>query len=247
VSRRLAVLALTLGLALAGPASAEIYRWVDGEGVPHFSDRAEEVPPAFRDQLGALGEPGEDAEETSPAGLGALRRALSGEADAEPPAAAGDEAIGPFEARRLLERMRGPMAAVALVTSLVVMGFVLAFLTLALLVACRLLGQESPGFRRAYGIVVVQFVAGVLAAPGVVMVAGEPQQASLAALLRLQALHLGVSLALNTLVLRAMLCDSVGRALALAVVMNLVLVALGVLAGVLVVTCAGGAALVGAG
>ena len=42
----------------AGPAVAEVYRWVDEKGELHFSGDLSQVPPAYRDRVG---KPGEDA------------------------------------------------------------------------------------------------------------------------------------------------------------------------------------------
>ena len=48
-------------------------------------------------------------------------------------------------------------------------------------------------------------------------------------------------------VLRGMLCDSIGKSLGLAIVVNLVLLGLGILFGLGIFMCAGGAAVLGAG
>ena len=46
------VLALVLGSLAAAPfAHAEIYRWTDSQGEKHFTDRMENVPPEYRDQV----------------------------------------------------------------------------------------------------------------------------------------------------------------------------------------------------
>ena len=42
---------MTLGLATAGPAAAEIYRWTDGAGDVHFSDSIHSVPERYRRQI----------------------------------------------------------------------------------------------------------------------------------------------------------------------------------------------------
>jgi len=43
-----AVLALVIG----GSAAAEIYRWTDEKGQPHFTSSLEQVPPRYRYQIG---------------------------------------------------------------------------------------------------------------------------------------------------------------------------------------------------
>ena len=48
---RLAALIVATLLASAAPASAQLYWWTDGDGVPHYTNSLESVPPAYR--LGA--------------------------------------------------------------------------------------------------------------------------------------------------------------------------------------------------
>lgn len=43
-----------LALLIAGSAPAEIYRWTDEKGQPHFTSSPEKVPPRYRYQLGRL-------------------------------------------------------------------------------------------------------------------------------------------------------------------------------------------------
>jgi hypothetical protein len=250
VSRRwpLLLLAVLLG---AAQADARIYQWIDAAGTRHYTDRAEEVPPAFRDQL-ELDEPVEEG------GAGALlprlELMLGGAGDDAPgeeaedaaPAFESFEGFDAFDAQRLLDRFSGPALAGAVFGFLFVIGFVVAFCAFALLAACRLVGQESPGFKKAYGITLVQIFAGMVAAPGVVVALGQPDLQDVGAVVRWQALQAGVLLLVNAIVLRAMLCDSGGRALGLAVVVNLVLLGFGIVLGLAAVTCAGGAALLSA-
>jgi hypothetical protein len=148
----------------------------------------------------------------------------------------------------MLDRIKGPMMVLVVVLTLVVFGFVFAFMAMALLVGCRLVGQQSPGFKKAYGIAIVQFLAGMVAMAGlgVVTVSGAPQISDLGGVLRLQALNMGVSLLVYSAVLRGMLCDSMGKSITLAIVVNLVVLALAFLLGLGMVMCAGGAALFGA-
>jgi hypothetical protein len=248
-------LAITL-LAGGATASGRIYHWVDKAGVPHYSDRAEEVPPAYRDQIaGYLYELEHGGRVNIIEGLNGPGPS-AGEAEDEetaygPPPSAIPEvgqlpgfATDPTE---MLERLKGPVMALAVVLTLVVCGFVFAFMAMALLLACRLVGQESPGFKKAYGIVIVQFLAGLVAGPGAVTILGEPLVADLGGALRLQALELGIFLMVHAAVLRGMLCDTLGKSIALALVVNLVVLGLGFLLGLGFVMCAGGAALLGAG
>jgi hypothetical protein len=247
--------ALAIALvAGVGTASAKMYHWVDKAGTLHFSDRAENVPHAYRDQIGDYQE---ELERSRPLniieGLNQPIPYPGAEADEgvaySPPSSAIPEIeeLPGFAAdpAQMLERLRGPMMALAVALSLVVCGFLLAFMAMALLMGCRLVGQESPGFKKAYGIVIVQFLAGLVAGPGVVAVFGGSNVSDLGGVLRLQAINMGVFLLVHSAVLRGMLCDSMGKSIGLALVVNLVLLGLAFLLGLGIVMCAGGAALLG--
>jgi hypothetical protein len=247
-------LAVTL-LAGAGTVSAKIYHWVDKAGTPHFSDRVEDVPAAYRGQIEDYGEELEQSRRVNI--IEGLKRPSpdagvdEGVEYGSPPSAIPEigQQLPGFAAdpAEMLDKLKGPMMALAVVLTLVVCGFLFAFMTICLLVGCRLVGQESPGFKKAYGIVIVQFLAGLVAGPGVVAVFGGPNIADLGGLLRLQAINMGVFLLVHSAVLRGMLCDSMGKSIGLAIVMNLVLLGLAILLGLGFAMCAGGAALLGAG
>ncbi len=238
------VLAVGLaGLVFVSPAGAEIYHWTDERGIDHYSDREEDVPEAFREPI--LSEAPE-----APAGpadfLSELSEAFSAQAEEGSSGTdTGPAADAPFEMQRMMERFEGPMLLVAGLAGFAVLGFVLAFVTLALLVACRMVGQESPGFRKAYGVVLVQFLAGLVVGPGVVVVLGQPEATDLGAVAKVQAINFVAMLFVNAAVLRAMLCDGFPRSLGLAIVVNLVLLFFGIVLVVGAITCAGGAALMG--
>ena len=246
-------LALAVAL-LAGTADAKIYHWVDETGTPHFTDRVEEVPPAYRHQVRDFQD---ELERSSPVniieGLNQPGPYPGAPADEEaefgyPPSAIPEMGQLPgfaADPTEMLERLRGPMVALVVVLALVVSGFLFAFMAMALLVGCRLVGQESPGFKKAYGIVIVQFLAGLVAGPGVVVIFGEPSVSDLGGALRLQAISMGIFLLVHSVVLRGMLCNSMGKSIGLAIVVNLVVLGLAFLLGLGFVMCAGGAALMG--
>ncbi|NNL86277.1 MAG: DUF4124 domain-containing protein, partial [Myxococcales bacterium] len=50
---RLRALIAAAVLVAASGGEAVVYRWTDESGTPHFSDRPEDVPARFRDQLRA--------------------------------------------------------------------------------------------------------------------------------------------------------------------------------------------------
>jgi hypothetical protein len=253
-------LALLLTLvAGASDVSARIYHWIDNAGREHFSDRVENVPAAYRDQIGA----GEEEVErrgtvniiqgmSQPAPQALAEAGEAVEPSSPPPAVQEVEEIAQLpglaaDPSEMLERLKGPVIAFAVLLTLVVCGFLFAFLSMVLLLGCRLVGQESPGFKKAYGIVIVQFLAGLVASPAVVVVFGQPSIADLGAVLRLQAINTGILLLLHSAVLRGMLCESIGKSIGLAIVVNLVLLGLAVLLFLGAMMCAGGAALLGAG
>jgi hypothetical protein len=61
----------------AREASAQVYRWIDGEGIIHYSQGIESVPPRFRDSAVIIGyeRPGTPAPavDTSPPGIGRVQ------------------------------------------------------------------------------------------------------------------------------------------------------------------------------
>jgi predicted aspartyl protease len=66
---RAALLVLTVLLVLGRPASlgAQIYRWVDDNGVPHFADSIHSVPDRYRSRATPLGLKNQPAPEPAPA------------------------------------------------------------------------------------------------------------------------------------------------------------------------------------
>jgi hypothetical protein len=255
-TRLLTCLALAITLiAGAGDAWAKIYHWVDKSGTPHFSDRAEEVPAAYRDQIVDF----EDELERS-SRVNIIEGMNQPSPDSGPPNGeafdygappSGMPEVGQLpdfaaDPTEMMQRVQGPMIAIVVVVGLLVLGFCFAFMTMALLLGCRMVGQESPGFKKAYGIVIVQALAGMVAEPGVVAVLGRPDIADMGGIIRLQAINLAVFLLIHSAVLRGMLCESMGKSIVLALVENLVVLGLGLLLGFGVLMCAGGAALLGA-
>ena len=208
--RLIARLVLAALLLASIDAEARVYRWSDGRDVGHFS---------YRSGL---------------AGGGSSVQANT----SYPPL----PIFAPFPDRAAQEwigQVRGPLLLLTAVLSFALLGFLLALLSVALLVACRMVGQDPPAFRKAYGIVVVQFLAGLAVGPGIIVALGEPELQSLGEGLLLQASQACIILLVNVAVLRVLLCDSFPRALGLTVVANLVLLLLAFLLG-LGIVCAGG-------
>ena len=211
-----------LGLVLGvSPGGAEIYRWVDEHGTPHYTDRSEEVPPHFLHQ-------------GSPAQLDELNL-LPGAGDGTDtgfslPDFDAVNLDSPEALKAYVENAGAVLMAGAVFVALVLIGLLFAFAAWVLLLACRVVGQDSPGFKKAYGIVIVQTLAGALAAPGLVVLAGEP--ADLAGAIAVQVAGLALGVVVNALVLRGMLTESVSRAFTLAVVALLLVFGIGLVAGI---------------
>lgn len=223
---RLAALAV-LSALLAAPlaAAAEIYRWTDENGVERFSDRIENVPEQYRrDVTAELGEDRPAAAETI--------EPLAPVVPEEPPAAPVPDApdAPPAQLPDWSTQMLA-MGAVTLVTALL-FGFVgwLAVTALALRLACRLVGDEVPGWGRAFGVAVVQLLAATVVGAGLaaVSMAGLMDLASAPS----QGLQVLLGFGVNALVIQAMLALSLGRALAVALVELLISVVIGLGVGV---------------
>ena len=238
-----AVLAWTLApLPLTG---AEIYRWVDANGTPHFTDRPEEVPPAFRDQIVGKAAPADvpfnpldGLSDGLLDGFGGLD-ILPGEADGttagqapadwETPELSGEMAQ---QAQAWLKTAGAALMAGVIFVGLVVAGLFVAISALFLRMGCRVVGQERPGFKKAYGIVLVQLLAGALVGPGLVLVAGSGEAKNLSGIVTYQLASFGLGLLVNALVLRGMLTDSFPRALGIAIVTMLIILGVGLTLGI---------------
>lgn len=220
-----------LGLVLGvSPARAEIYHWVDERGTPHYTDRSEEVPPQFLHQTMTGGEIGRIPSNPLD-GLNLLPGAGDGtDTGRTPPSFDPANLQSPEALKAYIESAGAVLMAGAVFVALVMIGLLFAFAAWVLLLACRVVGRDSPGFKKAYGIVIVQTLAGALAAPGLVVLAGEP--ADLGGAIAVQIAGLALAVGVNALVLRAMLTESVWRAFVLAVVALLLVLGIGLVAGI---------------
>lgn len=231
---RLIALIVVWALAPLSAASAEIYRWVDANGTPHYTDRAEEVPAAFRGQLQRNAAPGGTGL-TALDGLDILPGEADGTSAGQAPAAwEAPELPGELaeQAQAWLETAGAAWIGGMIFIGLVFLGLFVAISALFLLMGCRVVGQDRPSFKKAYGIVLVQFLAGALVAPGVVLVAGPGESTDLGGLVAYQAVSAGLGILVNALVLRGMLTDSFLRALGIAIVTMLIIIGVGITLGI---------------
>ncbi|MDJ0868298.1 MAG: DUF4124 domain-containing protein [Myxococcota bacterium] len=237
LARRIGLVMLLLAFG-AADASAEIYRWVDENGTPHFTDQIEEVPPEHRPRTG-------DAADATPS-RGSLnvvaglhpRPAPAAPMPGAAAAPAGGAATQPLAALQGGEPDFGALLsavgavssagiAALLIGAVVVFAISLLLLAAFLKLGCRVCGQDPPALGKAMGICAVQMVAGFLIGIVLALLLGvgpaDPGRA-----LQMQALNFGVGFLANAAVLRAMLCDSFGKSLVIALVTMLIALAVGV-------------------
>ena len=60
------VLLVLVILVTAAPASAQLYQWTDGDGIPHYTNSLESVPAAYRQSVRELSAPSARAGEAAP-------------------------------------------------------------------------------------------------------------------------------------------------------------------------------------
>ena len=239
---RRAPLLLSLGVAcllIAAPTAAQIYRWVAEDGIAHFTDRPEEVPPRYRDQL-----------EDATGDLDQKRRltrfgksAPTSGSDEADSSGAGDSLAAPApdwgELQRRLEAdglgaLLGGLGigswAAFLVGLALFLGLALAIGSLFLRLACRIARELPPRFWKGCAIVGAQLAVGTAFSALVALVLGLGSEPGVGA----AAAQFGASLLLQAAVLRGLFLPRFGKALVITLVANL-LAAASALAAVLVV------------
>jgi hypothetical protein len=223
----LAALAILL-LAPAGPARGEIYHWTDATGTPHFSDRPEDVPPEYRQQLpaelrGKAGAATQPAEPQAKPGL--LSRALEAARPAPAPASPPKRSAPARPDFSKLAFLRHLGLGTLLAAVLGVLGLSFLFYAWLIQLACRICGEDVPAFSRALAVAGVQFVAGVglgiieFAILGAAGAGPSPL---------IRGINTLLSLAVNVSVLRAMLGQTLGKALVVQLVSMAITIAIAI-------------------
>ena len=69
---RIAMLVVIAVLASVGSASGQLYRWTDGDGVPHFTNSLESIPPAHLSTVREIATPSARPEAPEPPGDGTV-------------------------------------------------------------------------------------------------------------------------------------------------------------------------------
>jgi len=239
MTRLASLVALCALVAAPLAAGAEIYRWTDEQGVERFSDRLESVPERFRRDVTA--ELRED-----PSGR-AEPRPIAPVVPEEPSSAPVPDVpeAPPAQLPDWSAQLLQMGVAAVLVAAIAGIGVWLVGMALALRLAVRLVGDDVPGFGRAFAVAAVQMVAGIAvgAVLGAVALAGVADPASPA----LQGAQVLVSFGVNAMVIRAMLALRLGRALVVALVELLVTVVIGIAIGIAIALVVAGLAPTAAG
>lgn len=237
--------ALALGLLLAifaaGAGQAKVYRWVDSDGVPHFTDRAEEVPPIYRDQIHDVSDELDTERRFTMLGGSEPTGEPSAEAEVAPtldPEAWADleQLLEQGDVAGVMSGLGAGMIGFAVLSVLLVIAIGTAFGALVLILACRICNEDSPRFRKAAGVVVLQVLAGIAASIVLALALGISDAGAGGG-----AAQFGLSTVVNAGVLRGLLIESFGKAL----LVSLVVTVVGFLIGVALffaALCAGGAA-----
>ena len=241
-------LGLLLGTSLAQGAAAQIFHWVDDTGTSHYTDRLEEVPPRYRNDVADI----EEAlrEETVNQASGRVDP-VAPAAHQEPEEPALPEGFDPAALEELqammeqdggIARMLGAMGAglivLGLLGFLVGIGVVTAFSSLMLILACRLVGAEPPGFVKGMGIAGAQLVANVAVGVVLALVIGLERSQGAA----FQGASFAWSFVIYAGLLHALHGTGFGTSLLVSVVATVLAVGVGIVF-VLLAVCAGGAAM----
>jgi len=238
---------------VAAAVHAEVYRWTDASGTVHYSDRIEDVPAGFRHQIEVRGLGATRAGEQStpqarpapPAGapgvpeldLDALAHAATGESDARSvDATAALAALGAIGGLGIAASLLGGFL-ILLVSALLYAGFIL--------LACRVLGYERPGFGRALAIASAQTAAYLLVSIAAFLLFGFSLQDP-ASLQRAQGASWLLGFLSQVALFWALWCESVSKALVLTIVVTLLAIAAALVLGLVGALLFGGVALLGA-
>ena len=223
---------LLLGWFWAGSAHGDqVYRWVEKNGSVHFSDSYYDVPPEYQQQVSESEDFGDRLSIIE--GLNEQFGAANDPAQAGPP---GGRAK-PQDSLRTVPDLSdlskfsdlsklslGAGAIVGLVLLLPVLIFVgLGVASIILITACNMVNQEPPSLWRGMWIC---FASSAVpnAAQALLMWGVDVSRFGIAGMLGLFLLAIG----LNVLVLRGLLCKTVGRAIAVLLAQLLIAFLIGV-------------------
>ena len=188
--RTASVLTLVLALAgialAAGAAHAEIYKYVDRNGVTHYSDSVSMVPAEYRNQVRDITD---DLHGMTGfrviGGIDDGSRAALNEADAESSLAFPDLAsFGDLDPQEIAKTLLDSMGFGIILMVLLAIPILYCISAAILVLACRLAGGDPPTFGRACGVLFAQTIAGMAlaaASAGIGVSLGMNESASVGA------------------------------------------------------------------
>lgn len=246
--------AASIGLLLAGAlvastaVRAQIYHWVDEEGRTHFTDNLHEVPGRYRRDAKDIQEDLRKeliAEETSAQAAQAAAQAPPavrpepepGDGPDAQDLAALEQMLAEGGATKLLAAAGAGVLASFGIAMLVGLFVIAALSSLMLILACRIVRTEPPGFVKGMGIASAQLVANLAVSVLAVLLLGV----SSAGAAQFQAASFGWSFLIYAGVLHGLHGTGFGTSLLVSLVAMLLTVAVGLGLGLLAV-CAGGLA-----
>lgn len=196
----LALACLSLG---TGAAHAEIYKYVDRNGVTHYSDSVSSVPRKYRDQVRDITDELDDM-----TGFRVVRganggsRAGSNEPGAKPSIVLADlSSFGSdFDAQEAAQKLLESLGFGIILIVVLAVPILYCISAVILRLACRLAGAEAPTFGRACGVLFVQTIAGMAlgaASAGIGVSLGVGESASIGSSIALSAASSAASWMVN--------------------------------------------------
>jgi hypothetical protein len=226
--RALSIVLLALGLVLlASSANAGIYKYVDRDGVSHYTDAISQVPFEYRGQVRDI---------SSDLDSMTNYRVVEGLNDASGAEQGGDEFSAGFDAEDVdLGDFESDMVSGILDT--LGFGVILLFLlaipvlyvvsALIFKLSCRIAGEEPPGLGRACGILLAQGLAGSAvgaAVSGVGMALGIDEEAAIGAAIAVTGSSSLISWLVNAAILQSMMSYGFVRSMWIGVLHTLLVI-----------------------
>jgi hypothetical protein len=163
LSVRSGLFSLLLGVVVLGGvadvAESAIYKYVDREGVSHYTDAISQVPHEYRDQVRDISPQMEDM-----TGFHVVE-GLNGESPGAAPDEAGgvdivDMDLGDFGGSEMVSGVLDSLGFGVILLVLLAIPALYVFSAWVFQLACRIGGEDPPGLGRACGILFIQGIAG---------------------------------------------------------------------------------------
>ncbi len=237
LSKLCRIVCLATLLLAVGESRAQVYQWLDGEGTPHFSDRPEDVPPQYRDQLANPKDPFSDAPPLNVMpGLNGPKVPEDGASAAAPVARPQPTDLGEL-VKMGWGQMTPSQIALGIAVVIFLVALVCAFAAALLMVACRICRDEPLPFGRGMGISFAQLLGGgaVFGLFALALGAGAASQSG----------SFVANVFLSAGILRGMHSESFGKALVVSLMSLVLSTVVGFALGIVAVCAGVGTSLVG--